>query len=782
LNDVSEFGIGQPVRRKEDERLLTGRGRFTDDFNLPGQAYAALVRSPHAHARVRGVDMSDARAAPGVLAVLTAEDYLADGLKALPDPVLPVGITDPTKKVLANKDGSDIFLTPMYPLSRDKVRHVGDPVAFVVAETPAQAADAAELVAVDYEVLPAVIDMTAAIADGAPAIWDEAPRNFCIDMEMGDRAATEAAFAEAAHVAELDLANNRVSAAQMEPRSALGEYDPAANKYTLYAGSQGAYRHKLDLSKILPVPIGNIRVLSHDVGGGFGVRTSLYGEFVLVLWAARKLGRPVKWTCERSEAMISDLQARGLVTKGKLALDADGRFLALRIDHLYDVGAYTYFFTALANGINLLTGSYAFPTAFMTGKAVFTNTVAVSPYRGAGRPEALFNLERLIDTAAAEMGLDRADIRRRNLVSPDQIPFTTPMGVYIDSGEFIAKMDDALALADWPGYAARRAASNKAGKLRGIGLCNYIETPVGWPRERTDIEVKPGGTVDVVIGTGASGQGHETSFAQVIVEWLGVPFDSINLITGDTDIVVEGGGSHSDRSMRLAGQVMVEASEEIIAKGKRIASHVLEAAAADIEFAAGVYSVSGTDRTMGIFDVAKAAAGVDLPQELRGPLAAEAVLAKRLPAYPNGCAICEVEIEPDTGKVRIVRYSAVDDVGTVINPMIVEGQIHGGIAQGAGQALMEDCLYDPATGQLLAGSFLDYAVPRADDFPSFALGHGELAAPSNRLGVKGGGEGGTTPSLAAVVNAVVDALREFGVRHVSMPATPEKVWRAMTGR
>jgi carbon-monoxide dehydrogenase large subunit len=774
-----EQGIGQPVRRQEDLRFLSGKGYYSDDCALPGQAYAYMLRSPHAHARVAKLDIGAAAAAPGVLAVLTAAEYRADGLNQMPRNANPIDGLDPTKPALHNRDGSPIFSSLDLPLAEGRVRHIGECVAAVIAETLAQAQDAAELIEVDYEPLPAVSDVRDAVASEAPDVWDELPGNVAADCEWGDKGTVDAAFASADHVVTMDLRNNRVANAQMEPRAAVGEYDEAADRYTLHAGSQNVHRQKMELARILGVKPGQVRVVAGDVGGGYGPRMSMYPEFVLVVWAAKRLGRPVKWTSTRSEAFQSDHQARDQAATSSLAFDAEGRILAMRCEILYNAGAMTAAFVSMANGTRLVTSLYDIQKLHLRAKAVLTNTVPTAPYRGAGRPEAMYNIERILDQAAEDLGIDRVEIRRRNLIPPDAIPYTSAMGIPYDSGEFETYLDKALALHDWDGFAARRAETEAQGRLRGIGLGLYIQIPVGARDEWGSITIKPEGRVEFLSGSLAQGQGHETSFRQVIHEWLGVPIESIDMTTGDTDIIPIGGGTHSDRSMRLSGAVMVWSSEQIIDKGKEIAAHLLEAAIEDITFSAGTFTVAGTDRRMGIFDVARAAEGGDVPEALAGPLNGKYHLDRRLPAYPAGCAVCEVEIDPETGVVDVVRHSAIDDVGRVINPMIVHGQTHGGIVGGLGQALMEDVVYARDTGQLLAGSFMDYAMPRADDWPFFRVDTHEVIAPSNPLGVKGGGEGGTIPALAALTNAVVDALGGHGVRHIEMPITAERVWRAM---
>lgn len=766
------FGIGQSVLRKEDRRLLTGRGEFSDDFSLLGQAYAYVLRSPHAHARIRRVSTQAARAMRGVLAVLTGADYLGEGLTGLPNNPVPRDLP------IKNRDGSKLFFPPDYPLAPYRVRHAGEGIALVVAESLAQAKDAAELVEIDYEPLPAVVDLAGALAPGAPSVWDEVPGNLCIDHEIGNREATDEAFARAAHVTRMAIRNNRVNGVPMEPRAAIGEYDAAGGLYTLYTGGQGVLIQKRGLCGIFGAPEDKVRVVCKDVGGGFGTRNLLFREFVLVLWAARRLGRPVKWICERTEAFLSDPYGRDLTSQAELALDAQGRFLGMRTNNIANIGSHTLHFVPLMRGAAVTNGLYVIPAVHVRLQAAFTNTVPTSTYRGAGRPEAMFIIERLIDTAAAEMGFDRIDLRRRNLIPPSALPYKNALGTSYDSGEFEDNMLGAMQLADWDGFVARRQAARARGRLRGIGLGNYVETATGIPPERAVVEVIPEGKVKIVIGTQASGQGHETAFAQLLVDWLGVSFESIELLTGDTDIVKMGSGSHSSRSMRLGGLLIGQAAAEIVEKGKRVAARVLEAAATDIEFANGRFTVAGTDRSIGIFEAAGAAA----EQPGHEQLVASADRTTMLPTFPNGCHVCEVEIDPETGNVAIVGWGAVDDVGKVINPMMVDGQTHGGIAQGVGQALLEDCVYDRESGQLLSGSFADYALPRADVFPEFQLKNNEVPAPNNPLGVKGAGEGGTTGAPPAMINAIVDALREYGVRDVEMPATPQRVWRAIRAR
>jgi carbon-monoxide dehydrogenase large subunit len=769
-------GIGTPVLRKEDARLLTGNGRFSDDLNLPGQAYAAMVRSPHAHARIAGIDPAQALASPGVLAVLTGADFLADGLKSIPH--RPFSLSPPDI-LLANRDGSEIFIAPHFPLPADKARFVGEALAMIVAESVQAAKDAAELVRVDYEVLSSVANAEAAARIGSPLLWEERDSNVSIDADVGDPTATDAAFARAAHVVRLETWVQRVTGVPMEPRAAVGAFDAAAKRYTLHAGSGGVVRQKRELAWILGVEEDSVRVVAHDTGGNFGTRNSFFPEFALVAWAARRLGRPVKWTCERQEAFLSDYQGRDLTVAAELALDAQGNFLALRSSNLSNAGAHSASHVPLSKGASVMTSVYRIPAAHVRARAVLTHTPPTTPYRSAGRPEAIFVLERLIDLAALHHGFDRVELRRRNLIPEAAMPFANPLGITYDSGAYEKTMSAALALGDWNGFPARRGQARRRERLRGIGLANYVEVTSGFPTERVEITVRPEGRVDAVIGTLSAGQGHETSFAQLLVEWLGVPFDSVRLVTGDTDVVSEGGGSHSGRSMRLASIVISKAAEAVVAKGKDIAAHVLEAAGADIEFHAGQFRVKGTDRSVGIFEIAAAALGEGVPEALRGALAAAHTETVRVGGFPYGCQVCEVEVDPETGVVEVVRVAAVDDVGRAINPLILHGQTHGGIAQGIGQALLEECRYDPESGQLLSASFMDYAMPRADCFPEFNTALSEVPSTTHPLGIRAGGEGGTTPALAAAVNAIVDALAELGVTHIEMPATPERVWRAI---
>jgi carbon-monoxide dehydrogenase large subunit len=777
---IAAGGIGQPVLRKEDRRLVTGAGNYTSDVALPGQLYAAIVRSPHAHARIRGIDTAAAKAAPGVVDVLTGADLAADGVGSIPSGAHIPGLVDVP---LNNRDGSPRRVTPIPLFAVDKARFVGDPVAAVVAESLAAALDGAEQVAVDYEELPAVTATRRAAEAGAPVVWEDRPTNICVDAEFGDRAATDAAFARAAHVASFSTTVNRVTGVMMETRSALCDYDAASGAFTMYCGGDNSVRVKRDLAAIFQTEQEKIRVVARDIGGNFGTRNWFYPEYGIVAWAARRLGRPVRWQATRSESLIADYQARDLVVDAELALDNDGNFIGLRAKLISNVGAYAVTYVPLNKTSELLNSVYKIPACHVQSLAVLSNTSPTAPYRSAGRPEAMLIMERLVDRAAQDHGFDRLALRRRNLIPSGEMPFKTPLGLTYDSGDFAQAMEKALTLGDLQGFAARRKEAKARGRLRGFGFANYIEVTSGFPMERSEITVFGKGTVDVVIGTTPSGQGHETSFTQCVAEWLGVPFEKVKLIHGDTAVVKEGGGSHSARSMRMAGIVMGKATDIVIERGRQVAAQVLESAADDIEFAAGNFTIKGTDRRLGIFEVARAAEEKkDLPQELQGPLFGDCTEKMQVPGYPYGAQVCEVEVDPETGRVEVVAIAAVDDVGRAINPLILHGQTHGGVVQGQGQALMEEAYYDPESGQMLAASLMDYAMPRARNFPAIDSEIMEVPTPTNRLGVRGGGEGGTTPALAVVISAITDALKDHGVTHVEMPATAERVWRAIHGR
>jgi aerobic carbon-monoxide dehydrogenase large subunit len=787
---VARGGIGAPVLRREDLRLLRGEGRYSDDVNLEGQCYAVMVRSPHAHAEIVRIDATAALAVPGVIAVLTGQDVSADGLKPIPHNIFPAAGTDLSSVNRAAAAGMDITLVnrnggpgkkTLQPiLAQSRARFVGENVAMVIAETAIAARDGAEAVAVDYRPLPALTATPDAVKDGAPIIWDDIPGNVCIDADVGDRANADAAFAKATHVVRLATWIPRVTGVTMEPRAAVGDYDPGEGKYTLLAGSGGVVRQKSELAVILSVPEAQVRVAAWDIGGNFGTRNSFFPEFALAVWAAKRVGRPVKWTATREEAFLSDYQGRDLYVEAELALDKQGNFLALRGSNLSNLGAYTASIVPLTKGVEIMTSVYRIPVAFFRARGVTTNTPSTAPYRSAGRPEVIYVMERLVDLACKQHGFDPLEIRRRNFVPASAMPYPNGLGMTYDSGDYPAALEDVLQLADLAGFAARNAESAKRGRLRGLGIASYMETSTGAPRERSEVTVRPEGKVDLLIGTLSAGQGHETSFPQLITEFLGVPIEDVRFIQGDTDIVPAGGGSHSGRSMRLAGIVVGKCSDEIIEKGKRIAGAILEAATDDIVFSDRSFRVAGTDRSIGLFDVAKAAAErTDLPADLRGALKAESDIVRKIPAFPYGAHICEVEVDPETGAASVVRYAAVDDVGRAVNPLILHGQAHGGITQGLGQALCELCHYDKNSGQMLSASFMDYALLRASDLPSFICEISEHPSPNNPLGIRAGGEGGTTPALGVLVNAIVDALKPYGVSHIELPVTPEKVWRAI---
>ncbi|GAB4186291.1 MAG: xanthine dehydrogenase family protein molybdopterin-binding subunit [Thalassobaculales bacterium] len=766
---VEKFGVGQPVPRDEDNRLLEGKGQYTDDLSLPGQAYAVVVRSPHAHGVIRAVDTEAAAAMPGVLAVLTAADLGEYGtLQCMP----------PFK----NRDGSPMIKPPRPSLAVDRVRFVGDPVAVVVAESLAEAKDAAEAVVLDIDPLPAVASAAEAAAPGAPLLYDEAPGNVALDYLYGDPQKVAAAFAAAAHVTRLPLDNSRVVVAPMEPRSALAEYDAAEGRYVLHVGCQGTFGLRNSLANdLLKVPVEKVRVLTRQVGGSFGMKAPPYPEYVPLLHAARMLGRPVKWTDERSGSFLSDTHGRDHQVTAELALDREGRFLAVRVTGYGNMGAYLGHVSPLMATLNIVKnviGVYRTPLVEVATKCVFTNTTPVSAYRGAGRPEANYFMERLIDTAAREMGLDRVALRRLNHIRPEEIPYAAPSGLTYDSGDFPAILDKALQLADWDGFAARKAAARARGRLRGIGISDFLEVTAPPSKEMGGVRFEADGTVTMVTGTLDYGQGHQTSLAQVLCQTLQIPFDRIRILQGDSDQLIAGGGTGGSRSMMASGNAIREAGLKVIEIGRQAAAHVLEAAEEDIAFAAGRFEIAGTDRGIGVIELAERLRQGGLPEGVPASLDVALTYEYGASTFPNGCHIVEVEIDPETGVTELVKYSAVNDFGTIINPLLAEGQLHGGIAQGIGQALLEHTVYD-ADGQLLTGSFMDYALPRADNIPDFRMAFHSVPATTNALGVKGCGEAGCAGSFPAVMNAVVDALSEYGIRHIDMPATPHRVWAAI---
>ena len=773
---VEKFAIGQSVRRVEDPRLLRGFGRYSDDVSLPHQAYAVVVRSPHAHAVIRSIDTSAARQASGVLAVLTGADLAADGLGDLP--------TDKTRK---RRDGSTAFATPRPALVRDRARHVGDPVALVVAATTEQAVDAAELVAVDYEPLPAVAATADAARPGAPTVWAEAPDNVAFVWEAGNKDAVARAFASAAHVTRLDFVVSRVAAAPLEPRGAVGEWDRRTGRYTLHTGIQAPHGLRTLLAdQVFRVPQSHLRVVTGEVGGSFGMKSGVYPEPVLVLWAAKRLGRPVKWTSDRREGFVTDEHGRDNVSTAELALDANGKFLALRVAITLNVGAYLTPRSAGpgTNNVGGVAGVYTTPAIHLQTTGVFSNTTPTGPYRGAGRPEATYAIERVIDVAALELKIDPVELRRRNLIPATAMPFKTGLVFTYDCGDFGRGMDMALDLADRAGFEKRRAEARQRGQLRGLGIANPVEVAGGpytaMNPDTAELRINPDGSVSLFAGSTSMGQGNETAFTQIVSDRLGVPPERIQVFWGDSDALGAGRGNGGSGALTVGGSAVTRATEKVIERGRRIAARLLEAAPEDIVHRDGKFTVTGTDRGVTFANVARAAyVPRQLPQGMEPGFSEQAAFTPPAVTFPNGSQICEVEIDEETGIVRIVRHSVVDDVGRMVNPMLVKGQIHGGVVQGLGQGLFEELAYDPTTAQLLAGSFMDYVMPRADDMPLFDVDSHEVPTQVNPLGAKGVGEAGTVGALPALLNAVNDALAPLGVRHLDMPVTSERVWRAI---
>ena len=770
---MGQFGIGQAVRRTEDQRFVRGRGQYTDDISLPRQSYAIFVRSPHAHAAIRRIDTAEAAAMPGVLGVFTGADLVAAGIG-------PIDCGTPVKNI----DGTTEKVVPWHPLAVGRVRHVGDPVAVVVGESIEAARYAAERVEVDYEPLPSVTGTAAALEPGAPLVWDEVPNNLSLDWQAGDKVAVDAAFAKAARVVTLDLINNRVVQNPMEGRAAIGDYDRRADRYVLYTSTQGSHGLRSQLvTGPFKLPDHAFRVITPDVGGGFGMKNFVHPEQAVVPWLAKQLGRPVKWTAERTEGFLTDVQGRDHVSHAELALDRDHRILALRVETIANLGAYlSYFapFVATAAGVPMLPGVYAIPACYVRVKGVLTNTAPVDAYRGAGRPEASYLIERIVDLAARETGLGPAEFRKRNFIPAAAMPYKTAMGLVYDSGDFARLMTRAMAVAEWSSFETRRRAARQRGKLRGLGMAYYVERCGGGLEERAEISINPAGEVTVLIGTQSNGQGHETAYAQIVEDKLGIAFDKIRVVQDDTDVIATGRGTGGSRSLPVGGNAVVGASERVIAKCRRIAADMLEAAESDIEFKDGTFAIAGTDRKLGILDVVKRAyTAQGLPKDMEPGIDE---IGHYLPAnatFPNGCHIVEIEIDIETGEPQIVAYVVVDDFGRVINPLLIAGQVHGGVVQGVGQALYEHCVYDPESGQLLSGSFMDYTMPRADHMPPISFETVEILCTTNPLGIKGSGEAGAIGAPPAVINAVVDALAEFGVRHVDMPATAHALWRVL---
>jgi len=771
---MSKYGIGQPVLRFEDPRLLRGQGRYINDVNLPGQAYAVFVRSPHAHAKIRSIDVEAAKAAPGVLAAYTGHDVKADGL-GMPKANMP----------RKRPDGKPMFAPQRPPLVTDRVRYVGDPMVMVIAETLAQAKDAAELVEIDYEPLPSVTTTEDTVKPGAPVVWDDCPDNISNNVERGKKAETEEAIRTAAKVVKRRYVITRVHAQYMEPRGTLGSYDQGEDRLTLYADVQYPHRVRNMLAQsVFKVPESKMRVIAQDVGGGFGTKGWQYIEHRLTLWAARKLLRPVKWTCERSEAVMADEHGRDNVGEITLALDKDNKFVALKLEMLANIGAYVGSDRNLLSPFGMIgtvLGVYLIPKAYINVVGVLSNTNPTAPYRGAGRPEAIYLIERLIDDASRELGVDRVELRRKNMLPESALPYQSPVGPFYDCGQFEKNMDMALKLADVAGFEARKAASQKRGRLRGLGIVNAIEQAAGPAQpEYAEIRFNPSGTAALLMGTKNQGQGHETMFKQILNEKLGIDPNEVQYIDGDTDRVAFGMGTNGSRSTVLGGSAVFRAADKVIAKGKLLAGHMLEAGEQDIEFKDGHFTVKGTDKTVPLKEVAKAAFNpVKWPKDFEGGLYENATFKGEKDTYPNGCHICELEVDPETGDVTLDRYAVVDDVGTVMNPIGLKGQIHGGVAQGIGQILCEQVVWDRQSGQLLTASFLDYAMPHAQMIPNMEVKSNPVPTKYNPLGAKGAGEAGTVGAMPVVMNAVMDALAPLGVTDVDMPASPLNVWRAI---
>ncbi len=768
---MGEYALGQGIPRSEDPRLLRGGGRYVDDVVLPRMSYGFVLRSPHAHARINTIDTAKAKAAPGVLAVLTGADWQASGYRDIPS---GGGYKRP--------DGSPQYVPAFPGLVKDRVRRVGDYVAFIVAETLYQAMDAAELVEIDYEPLPAVTGTVEAAALGAPLVWDDCADNLCFLHEGGDKAAVEAAFAAADHVAKERFVINRVTASSIEPRGCIGHYDVANDHYTIYTALQGAHPYRSNLSKLMKVPEHKIRVIAGDIGGSFGMKASVFPEVPLVLLASRLLGRPVKWIGNRTESFLSDSHGRDNVVDVELALDKAGKFLALRIHSIANLGAYLMQGTVNppVNNIGSVAGVYTTPAIYVNVKAVFSNTNPTRPYRGAGRPEAAFMIERIVDLAADQIGMDPAELRRINTIPPSAMPYKTGLTFKYDSGEFEKNLNLALGMADYTSFERRRAEARKRGKLRGLGISNTIEKAASPGVEGAEIRFDRGGTATIFAGSVTTGQGHETVFKQIACDAFGLPMADVQFVTGDTDKVPFGHGSGGSRSSAMGGSAVFTAAQRVVEKATKIAAHLLEAKPEDVVLRDGVFAVSGSNRTMTFKEVAKAAINPkSVPEGMDPGLMASVVYTSKAGNYPNGCHVCELEIDEETGVVELVSYKVVDDVGTVMNPLLLKGQIHGGIAQGAGQILKEDIRYDTESGQLLTASFMDYGMPRATDMCHIDVQCNPVPTKTNPLGVKGAGEAGTVGSMPAVANAVVDALSVYGVRHIDMPATPERIWRTI---
>ncbi len=769
---MGKYALGQAVPRTEDPRLLTGRGCYTDDIVLPRLSHGQVLRSPHAHAHIRGIDVRQAQQMPGVLAVFTGADWAAENYGSM-GPAIP----------RTRRNGAPMVVPPRPALAAGRVLMVGDPVAFVVAETVDLAKDAAERIVVDYEPLASVTATDQARAPASATLWDACPDNETFFYMLGDKRAVDAAFARADHVTRLTLVFNRVTACTMEPRGCVGDYDPRFERYTLHIGTQRPHGVRADIARrVFNIPENQVRIAAGDVGGSFGMKGGHFPEYTLALWASRKLGRPVKWISERSEGMLTDDHDRDHISDAELALAKDGTFLGLRARNISNIGAYLAPGGVISPTMHLggLAGTYKTPAIYVEVSAVFSNTTSIGPYRGSGRPEASYIIERLIDNAARELGIDRAEIRRRNTVPASAMPFKTGLVYTLDCGEFEENLDRALAMAGYAGFEERRAQARRRGRLRGIGMANIIEQTSQSMGETVMVKFDPGGTVTVIPGSISHGQGHDTMYKIILSARLGIDADDIRVTTTDTDLAPDGGGTFASRTAVLGGSAATLAADKIIAKARKIAAHTMEAAEGDIEFADGLFRVAGTDKAVTLKEVAQSAyIAARLPPGLETGLYETASFAPEIPNFPNGCHVCEVEIDPETGAAEVLRYVVVDDVGTIINQLTLEGQIHGGVAQGVGQAFSEHLVYDPQTGQCVTGSLMDYGLPRAADMCDFELDENPVPTKTNPLGVKGAGEAGNVGALAAIMNAVVDALAPLGIRHIDMPATPEKVWQAI---
>ena len=770
---MSHFGKAQTPRRLEDARLLKGAGRYLDDLALARQSYAFFLRSPHAHADIKSIDVAAARDMPGVLGVFTGDDLAAAGIGNVP-----------CMAPLKNRDGTSFVPPPRPALARGRVRFAGEAVAVVVAERLEDARDAAEAIVVDYAPLGAVGDIAAAIAPGAPQVWPSAPGNIAFDWTIGDEAKTKAAFAKAAKTVDIDIVNNRLIPNSLEPRGAIADYARGEDRLTLHCSTQGSFgMRKVLAGEIFKIPESQLRVVTGDVGGGFGMKIFVFPEYVAVLFAARALERPVRWISDRSEAFLTDTHGRDHLTKASAAIDANGKILGLHVKTNPNLGAYCSqysTFVATAAGATMLVGVYAIEAAFVEYKGVFSNTAPVDAYRGAGRPEANYVIERLIEKIGKTMGIAPDEIRRRNFIAPSAMPYKTALGNTYDSGEYAQNLDDAIARADWAGFEARREASKKAGKLRGIGMAMYTEVCGGGGDESAHIQFDPSGGAFVRVGNQTNGQGHETAYAQIVAESLGIPIEKVRVIQGDTDVSIYNGGTGGSRALAVTGTAVSLATKDVIARGRKLVAHLMEAAEADIEFADGSFKVAGTDKAISVAELAKTShMKAKLPADQALGLEGQATHLPKGATFPNGCHIAEIEIDPDTGSVSFQRYTIVDDFGNVMNPLLVEGQVHGGTIQGIGQALYEGCSYDPDSGQLLTGSFMDYCMPRADQMPTIDFSYNEVPCLNNPLGVKGAGEAGSIGAPPAVIHAVLDALKPYNVAHIDMPATPQKIWRAI---